>query len=64
MQRLVLTYGIVHGLVDRWTHPTPIITQCRDLRYLKGGIVTQSQFNELSLLMHLVDFFQGFREGY
>lgn len=37
---LGLTYRIVHGLVDRWTHPTPLVANGHNLRHLESSVIT------------------------
>src|SRR5690242_14131751 len=57
-----LTDGVVHGLVDSWLHPPPLIRNVPDLCYLPCGVVAEAKLHELALLVQLVDSLQSLLE--
>jgi hypothetical protein len=59
-----LTDSIVHSLKNGRPHPSPLSTQCHNLRDLKGGIVAQTELDKLALLVELINLLQGLGKGH
>lgn len=61
-ERAPPTNGVIHGLVNGGTDPSPLSTKDGNLRHFKGCKVAETQLYKLPLLVQLVNSLESFSE--
>lgn len=64
MSPVVLTYAIIHSLINGRSDPTPFLAHNDNLRNLKRSKIAQSELHKLSIFMHLIKCLQSLFKMY
>lgn len=55
MEQASHTYGIVHPLINRGSHPTSLFAHDNHFSHFESGEVAQSQLHKFAFFMHIID---------